>query len=294
MSTNDLAPPFNLTHQFARALRKFASRPAPQKSIYVAGAPTGNLMFRIMFAHRLQEFLPGSPISGISMPEWDIKSRSLERPKRPVSAGEGHRIDVEDVVRRAKAANCDGVEVFCYAQRLEYFERKRKYFMKLFSSVVEGTTTTSQEIVFNVRTGDIVDGGHPDYMPVPIGHYRKLLKETGLRPVFVGQLSPGWYTDALRAEFPEARWLESGNWLHDFQTIRHASVIAISVSTFSWLAAWLSPTAKKIYFPVLGFFNPIQRPDVDLMPRRDDRYEYRLFPIVKYRGELEQKRWLLS
>ena len=51
-----------------------------------------------------------------------------------------------------------------------------------------------------------------------------------------------------------------------------------SVSTFSWLAAWLSE-ARRIVLPVSGLFHPVQSPDIDLLPLADPRYSFVLFPI---------------
>ena len=112
--------------------------------------------------------------------------------------------------------------------------------------------------------------------------------------MFLGQTSPSWYTNALRAALPDARWLQSESWLHDFQTIRYASVVAIPVSTFAWQASWLSPQATKIYLPVLGLFNPAQRPEIDLLPLGEARYEFRAFPVMRYFATKEQKKWLVE
>jgi hypothetical protein len=50
------------------------------------------------------------------------------------------------------------------------------------------------------------------------------------------------------------------------------------VSTFSWLAAWLSD-AEQIFMPLSGLLNPMQSTDVDLAPLNDPRYRFFLFPI---------------
>jgi hypothetical protein len=131
-------------------------------------------------------------------------------------------------------------------------------------------------------------------MPLPISYYQGLINETGLAPVFIGQLETDWYTKALRSAFPQARWIAGGSWLHDFQTIRNATTVSISVSTFAWLATWLSSRTTKIYLPALGIFNQEQRPDIDLLPTDDPRYELRPFPLVEYRASEEQKRWIRS
>ncbi|MDB5557184.1 MAG: hypothetical protein JWQ36_118, partial [Enterovirga sp.] len=64
----------------------------------------------------------------------------------------------------------------------------------------------------------------------------------------------------------------------DFATVRRARNIVVSVSTFAWLAAWLSE-ATRIHLPVYGIFNPEQFRQIDLLPLADQRYIYYRFPV---------------
>jgi hypothetical protein len=164
----------------------------------------------------------------------------------------------------------------------------------MFSSLTGGQWTAPDELVIHIRAGDLLGAPHPDYNLVPISYYRGLIERTGLRPVFVGQTRSSFYADALRASFPEARYLSGNHWIDDFQTTRNAHNIAIAVSSFGWLAAWLSTTAKKIYVPQLGLFNPEQRPDVDLVSKTDQRYVYHRFPVEKFKGTIEQMQRVLA
>jgi hypothetical protein len=66
--------------------------------------------------------------------------------------------------------------------------------------------------------------------------------------------------------------------MYDFALMRAARHLVVSVSTFSWLAAWLSH-AETITIPLTGFYNPAQRPDVNLLPLDDPRYRFYLFPV---------------
>ena len=40
--------------------------------------------------------------------------------------------------------------------------------------------------------------------------------------------------------------------------------------------------------PLLGVFNPMQRPEVDLAPLHDERYTFYGFPRLRWHGEKEQ------
>jgi hypothetical protein len=56
--------------------------------------------------------------------------------------------------------------------------------------------------------------------------------------------------------------------------------IAPAISSFAWLAAWLSE-AETIYLPVGGMFNPIQSVDLMFLPLDEPEYRYVLLPYAK-------------
>jgi hypothetical protein len=66
--------------------------------------------------------------------------------------------------------------------------------------------------------------------------------------------------------------------MSDFALLRAADELVVSVSTFSWLAAWLS-RATTIHLPLSGFLNPQQNRTIDLLPIHDPRYRFYLFPV---------------
>ena len=94
----------------------------------------------------------------------------------------------------------------------------------------------------------------------------------------MGQTGHNAYTDRLRRMFPNAPFLETRGPVRDFETIRQSKNILVGVSTFVWLAAWLSE-ADNIHLAVSGLFNPMQSPVVDLLPFGDPRYRFHLFPL---------------
>ena len=263
--------------------------------IFVRQGQLGNQMIRFMFARKLSYRAGGLEIAGYNMPEWGLVSTELQPPRgRCVRTGPGQRIEVGALAGILKSGLVDWVDIDGHAQRLEYFDDEKESFARLFSSSVAGETLADDDIAIHVRAGDIVDGSHGDYMPLPIAFYRRLIDETGYRPVFVGEVSGNFYTDALRRRFAHARFVGGADRLSDFQTLRKARNIAIAVSTFSWLAAYFSPTAQVIHFPVLGLLNPSQRPDIDLMPSNDRRYVFHPFPVQHYTGSPQQKAALVA
>ena len=118
----------------------------------------------------------------------------------------------------------------------------------------------------------------PDYVLVPIDFYADLLAQTGLKPVFCGQLETTPYLKLLKKRFPQARYVPSRGAVADFEFLRASRNILPSVSSFAWLAAWLS-TAERIFMPVLGVLHPLQVPSVNLLPLDDPRFSFYLFPF---------------
>jgi len=137
----------------------------------------------------------------------------------------------------------------------------------------EGAETPDDRLLVNVRLGDISNLIHPDYGPLPISYYQYLEQLTGLRMRFMGELDNSAYVKSLERTFPNAEFCASLSPRYDFQTIRRAKHIAIAVSSFSWLGAYLSH-AHRIHVPVAGMFDPRNRPDADLLPIRDPRFAF--------------------
>ncbi|MBV9782603.1 MAG: hypothetical protein JO264_02175, partial [Acidisphaera sp.] len=165
-----------------------------------------------------------------------------------------------------------------FAQRMENF-LPLDFYRRVFQAVPQGAEVFGPDILLcSIRGGDILDGHHRDYVLIPPEFYLELVEQTGLAPVFMGQLGENTYCTRLRRLFPDARFVESRGPMIDFATIRQATNIVTSISTFSWLAAWLSH-AQKIYMPLSGLFHPMQSREVDLVPRDDPRFVLYLFPI---------------
>jgi hypothetical protein len=183
---------------------------------------------------------------------------------------------------RLAAALRDGalhrVDIRAYAQRMENFLPAEAYRDVLRVPEAEPQVTAPHELLCNIRQGDILDGHHPDYVLIPIDFYAGLSAETGLTPVFLGQLEETPYLAALRARFPDARFLPSRGPASDFESISRAANIVPAISTFSWLAAFVSQ-ADRIFMPALGLFNPAQNRAVDLLPLDDPRYRFYQFPV---------------
>jgi hypothetical protein len=247
-----------------------------------------------MFATHLSCAAGGWQICGCNLPEWGLKDsfEEMQDVKTALKTGRNHIIDVEALISKVNNEGIEYIQVDSYAMRIEYFVNKTDEFRRLFTPPND-VLVNDDELAIHIRTGNILNGLHPDYAPLPLTFYHRLVFETALKPVFIGQIEDNWYGIALKDQFPNARFL-SGSPLHDFQTLRSAKNIVTAISSFSWLAAFLSNRAEIIHLPAAGILNPAQRPDIDLLPYSDNRYQFYSFPVCKYSGTDIQKSFLAS
>jgi hypothetical protein len=260
--------------------------------------PTGNIgnqMFQYMFAKMLHARVPDACVTGYSMDMWSLHSPADgPLPADTVTITGGHRHDVPHLIDHLSGGPDRLVDYGGYGQRLEYYGPAR-FMSGLFTppESLDVPIFGDDCLLINVRGGEILRAIHGDYTPVPVSFYTKLINDTGLRPVFMGQIRDDFYSNALRSAFPDATFLTSMGPLADFETIRRATHVVISVSSFSWLAAWLSE-AKTIHRPVLGFFHPVQRKDINLLPVDDPRYRFHQFPIRLWTGSEADLKFVLG
>jgi hypothetical protein len=208
--------------------------------------------------------------------------------------GSIHLIDLNKLVSFLNESDDRAIDLYALAMRLEYYP-PHDFVSSLFQPdrLNNAPIFGPEYLVINVRGAEILGDFHVDYMPTPIFFLRELVFSTGLSPVFVGQLGNDTYSQKIRHVFPEARFLPSTSVAVDFEIIRRASNLVISVSSFSWLGGWLS-NAKTIHMPLLGLLNPLQRPDVDLIPRGDKRYRIYEFPVRKWHATEEDLDYILN
>jgi hypothetical protein len=251
----------------------------------------GNQMFQYMFAPSLQMRVPGSVVFGYKLDQFRAFSPDHTEIKGVIKKLTGHDVDIDRIAYMLNAGIIDGVKCAGFFNRMNYYDTHRDIFAAMFnSSVSEFEVFGEKHLVINIRAGEIMRNVHPDYTPLPFHFYAKLIEDTGLEPVFMGQIDGSDYVNRLRAKFPSATFLESQGPEKDFETLRRSKNIVVAVSTFSWLAAWFSE-AENIYFPISGFFNPQQRPDIDLLPVNDPRYHFYKFPPKKWtasKAEVDQ------
>jgi hypothetical protein len=251
-------------------------------------SPMGNLAnhaIQFMAAMALAARLPPNAgtirYSAVGLPLFGIHHPPIGAGGEATEIVTASIVPLDRLARALTEKTLRRVDLRTYAQRMENFLPPEAYRPILRPAGPAGLAwagTGPEELLCNIRQGDILDGHHPDYVLLPIEFYADLIAETGLSPVFMGQLEDSPYLRALRARLPTARFLSSRGPAADFARILHARNIVPAISTFSWLAAWLSH-AQRVFFPVLGLFNPAQNRAVDLLPLDDSRYRFYHFPI---------------
>jgi hypothetical protein len=249
---------------------------------YRFGGYLGNRMFEAMLAHAIAERIPGLAVSGDALPEWNLAPPDLPLPARHVKLA-GHRIDIPHLAYLLREGIVDGIESTALGFRMDLLPPRTTAERLFPAGLAQGVAFGADTLVISIRAAEILGPRHPSYRPLPIAFYARLIEETGLRPAFVGQIGDDPYSDALRARFPRAEFLPSQGAMADFATLRSARHLCLSLSSFAWLAGWLSQ-AETIHLPVAGLYHPKLRSDIDLLPVADPRYRFHLFPPVPWGG----------
>jgi hypothetical protein len=238
-----------------------------------------NLMMMFMAATKIRSRAEGAVLSNYDMPYWNISVPAIfERSGVVYTFSHEYRINIDYAAYLANSGEFSALELKGYFQRMENFVSPSEANALFVADESIGLSFGEEFIVCPVRGAEILAAIHPGYTLIPIEFYAEIFAATKLRPVFCGQTEDNVYMNELRRRFPDSVVVPPQGPLADFQTIRKARNIVVSVSTFSWLAAWLSD-ASAIYLPVYGLFNPLQFPHPDLLPLGDRRYRFYLFPL---------------
>jgi hypothetical protein len=256
-------------------------------------------MFQYSYLRQLQRYLPRSEIFGVDIPEFVPRSDNYVGRGNSITIKGGHLYPFEVL---SKMVVQNGIRILRfggYAQRMEYLAElnEMRQLFSLPKAVHDerfSLLTSDKYITCIVRANEILTAVHPDYPPTPISFYRAAVEDSGRIPVLMGQTSSNFYSDSLRKLFPDCVVYEHVSPLEDFRFIINSTNVAIAVSTFAWMASYLSSTAKRSYFPVFGLFNPNQREDVDLLPKGDDRYRFAEFETMRWAAEARQIAYVLD
>ena len=258
-----------------------SARLAPELRIRPTGN-VGNQMLQLMVVSDVQRRVPSVELCGHHLPMWGIAAPcGTPSADDDIVLGGGY-IPVRQIAGYFRRGVVDRLTIAALSFHVGKFGRPQDHSHRFVAPLdLEVEVFGAESIVVSVRAAEILTDDHPDYGPIPLSFIEQAVTASGKHPVFVGQLGDDVYSQALRQRFPDATFCPSRGELVDFETLRRASEIVVSVSTFAWVAAWLSD-AKRIHLPVKGLYHPGQRPDLDLLPADDPRYVF---------YECEVRRW---
>jgi hypothetical protein len=231
-----------------------------------------NRMFQLMLGQELHRRAGCGRLVGYALPRWSIVGPPPGPLLEPVLVLRGHVFDLDEVAYLLRTGALRTVVLEGWGMRLPNFGPPERY-RPLFPVSAEGYRAAADELVIHVRTGDIVNLHHYLYCPLPFSFYERVIAESGLRPVFMGEIGGDGYSLALRQRFAGARFLAPQSVDADFNTIRAARHVALSVSSYAWMAAWLSETLETIRYPVFRMLDP-RNGETFLTPLDDPRYIY--------------------
>ena len=247
----------------------------------------GNVMFNYLAALRLRNVIGHGRIVGVELPMWNIAIADEAKSGKPtlhlprdLEHRTRGRVPFHGVADRLRRNAISQIELEGYCQHTDNlpvrgsFDEERLFDGSGSDAVGYGDDT----LLISLRGSEILNAIHSDYTLLPVEFYVDIVRRTGLTPVFFGQFGDNPYVEALRAALPQAVFQPGRNPLHDFEVIRRSRNICLSVSTFAWLAGWLSH-ASRIIMPVTGLFHPNQHRQSWFITRGDTRYEHYLFPI---------------
>ena len=235
-------------------------------------------MIQYMVAASIAQRVPGCTISNVVLPDWNIAHPPVPSAGGPALAIPTQKVDIEAVAEQLRSGAIERVEITGFGQWMANFPSLDDCRRMFPNRPDQYPGYDDTHLVCNVRGGETLDARHPQYTLLPIGFYRDLAAATGLRLVFMGQIEDNAYCNDLRAAFPGAVFRPSEGAIPDFETFRNSHHLVPAISTFSWLAAWLSQAAT-IHLAVNGLFSPVQNREADLIPANDDRYRFHLFPV---------------
>ncbi len=250
----------------------------------------GNRALQYLAAAGIALHAPGANIQNISLWEWGTKDSQPEPPLRNTIRFEhSFWLDVAGLGDCLQRRVVESIILGGHPYHLENYP-PRAAARRLIGPTTGGTDATGfgpHQLVCSVRGAEILHAPHPDYLLLPPAYYESLAARSGLELVFFGQIGTDPFSESLKRKFPGAQFIQGRTREYDFDTLRRSANIAPSVSTFAWLAAWLSE-AERIFLPVCGIFSPVQLPQGMFLPLDQPEYEYTLFPFSKAVSPLNQ------
>ncbi|HAI98139.1 TPA: hypothetical protein DCL30_01175 [Candidatus Peribacteria bacterium] len=228
----------------------------------------GNVLFQYCFARvlagQLGYALEAKPVPGFPHTADRIDGKRF--PGGAIVVLEGHKVDLPAILADTRDRKI--IVKGCF-QRYEYYHSFREQIRTWMQPACSAAAKPDpRALVMHVRRGDYL---RVEGYPLPFSFYKDVLKRADFDHLVICTDDPrDPFFRKFRHHDPE---IKSGDLLEDFCFLKSAKKIALSQSTYSWWAAYLSD-ATEIYFPrsLTGPFSS-SRPDIDLEVD-EPRYRY--------------------
>jgi hypothetical protein len=154
-----------------------------------------------------------------------------------------------------------------YYQDYRYYRGRKDFISGLLHAPLPKHQPGRDDIVLNFRGTDLSS------VQMPLRYFTWILNNEKFETLWVITEDPQHATVQKLLKMYPSKILSNGA-IEDFQSVRSAKKIIMTISTFCWMAAWLSD-AERIYFP-LGSKSPLYDKDNDkrLIIPDDERYVY--------------------
>lgn len=204
-------------------------------------------------------------------------------------------VNLNDIIQQIITAKSIRIIVSYCLFTPYYYNHIIDSFKSIFCNRYEIEGYGEEYLVINIRLGDILNSKvvHPNYPVVPFSFYSYLLRKTGLKPVFLGEIGNDCISLNLRTAFPQAIIIPSRGIIEDFECLRRSRNLSIAVSTFSFLAGYLSDSTTTVHVPLYGGYNPVDRPDSHFVIKHP-KYHYYFFPSIKWTASQSQINQIIS
>jgi hypothetical protein len=150
----------------------------------------------------------------------------------------------------------------------------------------------------HIRQGDIFKNyelKRPDYYPLPVKFYESIASNSAKPLAFIGEINANLdYVSELKKRCKSSIIVPLGCLHRDFKLLQEAELLTMAVSTFSWLASWISEKAVAVNIPIAGFLNPAIRPDMDLSSDLPERFIKCEIDIPVRSNPDEFRKWLFD
>lgn len=205
--------------------------------------------------------------------EWSGKFRDDEKNalrKTGICFAEDILIHENDTLAISESYQGEPIIVSGYYQDYRYYKGRREFISGLFDKLDQHPVDIlpgSNDVVLNFRGTDLA------WAQMPLNFYKWILDREQFDKLWIVTEDPCHRTVLKLSDKYPCHVLSNGP-IKDLIFVMSAKKIIMTVSTFCWMAAWLS-NAEKIFFPI-GSPYPLFDKDNDrrLIVTDDQRYVY--------------------